>query len=826
MHPEWYIVHPSKNENDAEYLCVNCRHIDLYHLLYEAKPQQTAHSTKYIRLGPMEEISREANCGLCKLVSLTIAIHLLRNAGNRETLNDEEQRIFDSYWYLSPFVYSHQYYGAGYRLFLRPNLENYEKKSECAKDDRYLLLTWPFALRLVTTSGRGGRLIPDGHLDFDWIRMTIDRCELSTDMPSRRFKYTIRAVDTCEMCIVDVHKEDRYVALSYAWGNFPMAKLLRENEASLRIPGSLATLSGIPLTMQDAITLVRNVGERYLWIDTLCILQDSETDLKQQMGQMGELYSHSYFTIFAISGKDANYGLPGVRYGTRKIKQAVCQVGDLTMANALPWMEEEDLLEAGAWGSRGWTFQERFSSQRGLFIGDNGMIINCAHTYSPEDENCTHPYSPGDEPAETGNRMFFAGQHKGCVPYIQSEETFDIFSLLVAEYTRRSLTYQTDALSAFLGVSQTLERRFPTKMIHGLPEAELDAAILWSPLGSNSRRRHPITKEPLFPSWSWLGWVGPVAYPWTLERDTFMTIVNSPLKWQDAVVAHNRIASCKGMPTVFDARDLAIGQEAGTDDDGWFTSDDLCLPNSPTRAALLRILRKKTPNHLGVRRLCADCRNVRSAWLNQYMIDWPGGIEPRFQYVLPDGASHRLSFRTLSAYFYVVGKPFRRPKLYNMEHPIHRLSLVDEENMLVGYIDIPDPAGTRKYMPLGRREFVVLSRSNGNGKFEPEPDILGTSRRLGMIRFSDIPRYRPGDINTQAVLENLQPGTSEGGINAVGNFDRFIYPEDRPWCMFNVILIGRRRGTPLTTAYRQAIGRIHVDAFLAHRPTEVIIDLE
>lgn len=102
------------------------------------------------------------------------------------------------------------------------------------------------------------------------------------------------------MCVADLAIEDRYVALSYAWGNTRMVKLMQGNVLFLRTPGSLTKLPDLPQTLRDAITLVRNVGERYLWIDSLCILQDNKVDMEQQMGQMGDLYTHSYFTIFAI----------------------------------------------------------------------------------------------------------------------------------------------------------------------------------------------------------------------------------------------------------------------------------------------------------------------------------------------------------------------------------------------------------------------------------------------------------------------------------------------------------------------------------------------
>jgi hypothetical protein len=77
------------------------------------------------------------------------------------------------------------------------------------------------------------------------------------------------------------------------------------------------------------------------------------------------------------------------------------------------------------------------------------------------------------------------------------------------------------------------------------------------------------------------------------------------------------------------------------------------------------------------------------------------------------------------------------------------------------------------------------------------------------------------DIRTDADWKNFQ---HRSGVNVSenGHFDTEMYDEARPWCMFNFMLIecmGR-------IAYRVAIGRIHVDAFLASVPEEKVIDLE
>ncbi len=133
-----------------------------------------------------------------------------------------------------------------------------------------------------------------------------------------------------------------------------MLNLGKENEEALRSPGSLIFSPNIPQTIRDAIVLVRNVGLQYLWVDSLCVIQDDPEDMAGQLQQMGEVYQHSYFTIFAISGQDVNYGLPGVRWDSRRLKQTICEIGDLKIANCLPWMEEDELVQTGAWGSRAW----------------------------------------------------------------------------------------------------------------------------------------------------------------------------------------------------------------------------------------------------------------------------------------------------------------------------------------------------------------------------------------------------------------------------------------------------------------------------------------
>ncbi len=61
-----------------------------------------------------------------------------------------------------------------------------------------------------------------------------------------------------------------------------------------------------PRTVQDAVNLVRLLGLRYLWVDSICIVQDSQADMQDQFPKMGQIYGNALLTIVAADGDDAS----------------------------------------------------------------------------------------------------------------------------------------------------------------------------------------------------------------------------------------------------------------------------------------------------------------------------------------------------------------------------------------------------------------------------------------------------------------------------------------------------------------------------------------
>jgi heterokaryon incompatibility protein (HET) len=121
-------------------------------------------------------------------------------------------------------------------------------------------------------------------------------------------------------------KEDgepqRYVSLSYIWGktphNEPPYQTTRSNVMRHILHGSLEAAAGkLSRTIQDAISLVSRVGERYLWIDSLCIVQDSPISWELNAEAMHLVYGNAFFTICAADG-DASTGLRALHVGHRR----------------------------------------------------------------------------------------------------------------------------------------------------------------------------------------------------------------------------------------------------------------------------------------------------------------------------------------------------------------------------------------------------------------------------------------------------------------------------------------------------------------------------
>lgn len=358
-----------------------------------------------------------------------------------------------------------------------------------------------------------------------------DRCNIAEHWQAAPVT-ELKCVDVVNECIVHIPADVRYFALSYMWGGVEQMLLTMENVAELSQPKSLQCYwSKIPSVIQDAIHFVAALGERYLWVDSLCIVQNDAKMKHHQIAQMGAIYNGAIASLVGAAGTDANYGLAGVRPGTRIPETKRPQYEQPYLIDPgpdqyislrrprdnSPYIKLErrvrvrqldlyDQLISSNYNSRAWTYQERLLSRRCIYFMKNMIYFNCRSAI--RGENKAAPYSTSTKDIRPFS--LFISDPIFSDPLRYQRTLGAVYATVVAEFTRKSLSFPLDVLDAFSGIGSAMEKFCSWKLIAGMPESILEYALLWEASGSFQRRNHYA--DNVFPSWSWAGWYSEVDY--------------------------------------------------------------------------------------------------------------------------------------------------------------------------------------------------------------------------------------------------------------------------------------------------------------------------
>lgn len=345
-------------------------------------------------------------------------------------------------------------------------------------------------------------------------------CGDQASIPRYQSPVKLRLVDVKRKCLVCASSSWKFFALSYVWGKAPMLKTTQTNKSMMEEDGALDSQGGcgtlIPHVITDAMQLVALLGERYLWVDSLCIVQDEADDKHEQIAQMDVIYSQAAATIVQLSGASADVRLSRLQPSTSTVR-AIEVVEDVPLVWTPPSMK--DALKESVYESRAWTLQERLLSKRIICFSDEQVYFSCRSGYRYEDENNPHLRSlrwvgPGE------NNL---NPLRSCLVTAIREDygerwysLFDTYATLVSQFSSRTLSFTSDVLNAFSGLRAVLQHSYEANFISGLPEALFDIALHWTPASRIHRREQPISdnaKSKLyFPSWCWTGWVGGSSY--------------------------------------------------------------------------------------------------------------------------------------------------------------------------------------------------------------------------------------------------------------------------------------------------------------------------
>jgi hypothetical protein len=314
-------------------------------------------------------------------------------------------------------------------------------------------------------------------------------------------------VDVQQKCIVPAKQGMPYVALSYVWGTSGQLTAVKSNLAELQTPGILNGSDEYlvpPQTIRDAMAVVTLLGERYIWVDALCIVQDDESTKVRQLNNMASIYGEAAVTIIAKDGINSAFGIRGIAGSLpRNLDQSVFRLSNGRAAVVYPWTLDK---KPTPWSSRGWTFQENLFSSRKLIFEGETVRWECSSAVWHEDHDFR--INPEEECNDADEDILGRGSR---IFEIQ-EPDLQFYGWLVRVYNKRYFTYNTDVLQAFAGILSILIRNFKGGFHFGLPLVFFDLSLLWQPNGVITRRRSEYdgTNGTIPPSWSWAGWQGEI----------------------------------------------------------------------------------------------------------------------------------------------------------------------------------------------------------------------------------------------------------------------------------------------------------------------------
>lgn len=328
-----------------------------------------------------------------------------------------------------------------------------------------------------------------------------------------------------------------YAALSYCWGHCSQRtttkSTLQEHLRGIQV-------STLPATIQDAIRLCRSLDIPYLWVDSLCIIQDDSDDWHHEAAEMAAIYGRSALTITTPENnrcdesfnefqptKSETECLPKLSWEHRQ-EEAV--TGTVTVRPKALTSFTSSIGKTGSpWMTRGWTLQEWLLSPRVLHCGRE-RVWDCYEAWYRE--SCvTYTSSSGalndTDNVRDGLAFHIFARMARLDPNIREGDLDTHWARLVEDFTSRALSREMDKMPAIAGLAtefmkhshmKALRANYLAGLWHYLdihpfggqiyPTSQVPLGLLWRRSG-HEHMRSPTTYRA--PSWSWAALDGQVS---------------------------------------------------------------------------------------------------------------------------------------------------------------------------------------------------------------------------------------------------------------------------------------------------------------------------
>ncbi|RSL72204.1 hypothetical protein CEP51_011918 [Fusarium floridanum] len=349
------------------------------------------------------------------------------------------------------------------------------------------------------------------HTIQDWLKECNEHeaCKRTAlDLPKR-------VIDVFSMVLYESSENEtgRYAALSYCWGRDSLgndiltfkttADTLDDRKKSLCLEGET-----MHKTFADAIAITRGLGIRYLWIDSLCIVQSDDGEFESEAGKMAAYYENAELTLAATDSVDCEGGMlyPSHLRRTFNVTRFAHQgKGAYAFLESIQTDLESEINSAPL-NQRGWALQEGILSRRMIHFAKRQLIWECKTKVASEDG------------------LVVLKKHRIIRPFalptlwLPPASRYEEWDAVVQDYSSRQLSKTKDKILALAGATTRFMHLLRDEPLLGLWREDLRAGLLWRTTEPRDRVKAVELKS--IPSWSWMVVDGPITFD-TKDRSYF-----------------------------------------------------------------------------------------------------------------------------------------------------------------------------------------------------------------------------------------------------------------------------------------------------------------
>jgi hypothetical protein len=306
-------------------------------------------------------------------------------------------------------------------------------------------------------------------------------------------------------------QRDRYICLSHRWGSKSCPEFKTER-STLEAYKQGIEFTRLPKLFAEAVLVVRQLGINYLWIDSLCIVQDDGEDWNRESAKMGSIYRNGYLTIAAARSQHCGDSLfsPASAFETvhgrlgeeKPFSLLLNPYGKSFAPSSVHHPHQETVDDLNPLSSRAWVFQERYLSRRIVYFREHELAWEC------QKEMCCE-----------------CGFEESGVPdweqFVKKEFSYaasspDFWHKIVRIYTRLDMSHAEDRLKALLGFANEVQKVRTGRYIAGLWEDSLLQDLCWV-CRDTAVPVHVERLRDVAPTWSWGSIEGQCSYKFGSE---------------------------------------------------------------------------------------------------------------------------------------------------------------------------------------------------------------------------------------------------------------------------------------------------------------------